>query len=801
MKKYYAAFFWLLSLVSYAQIVRTPTGASFKYGQNRNPDGIGFWSYAYSDNGSAMDSTIKVSETANAIELKGNNYQFNGSVPDIGIIFFLNSNSLDLSNPSHMMLKIRMRNAGTLRGITYVKIRDTLGTETLCQDCMLVIDSLTDEFQDYYFSYHGKMVDPYQHRQVDSSMIWGYSMHFYFGPSEEATNLSEFKLEIEEVQLGSQVLWNNNTIKGKIFNDVNGDCVFNGNDTPVSGGLVKANPGSWYGLSDANGNYEVKTDTLHEEYTVSRVRSAVQNELLVSTCPASGEHVVATSGSNNFYEGNDFAETSLQCSRLHINISSDRRRRCFRANTIVSYGNRGTSAADFVEVRVVYPDYVVPVSSTPAWSRKEGNILFYTISSVAPNEMQKIHIIDSVKCGDEGIRGLTQCTKAFISPSNLCHQSHPSWDHSSVDVQAVCSNGIAQFSISNIGDGAMSDSLSFHLYENDTIIKTGKFKLAPNEYFTLSLPAEGNFLFLIAQQSPYHLSQELDVRAYLEGCINSSNSDIKAEMKGLMMGNMQEPVREEEAIACDIIIDSYDPNDKAATPVGKGEAHYILAGTPLNYKIRFENTGSDTAYKVVVVDTLDLNLDVSSFEAGAGSHVYKTSVSGSEKAVYTFSFNNINLPPKSTDSVKCHGFVSFSVRALSSLADGAVISNKAEIYFDYNSAIVTNLVTHTIGDPVEYTDLTKGNIVTQSSIVLSTQNAGEATAGKLYPNPARETITIQTSLSGEISILNTEGKIVLKASVDGNTSLSVKSLPAGLYFYKISDTTGISTAGKFFKVD
>ncbi|MEL6141909.1 MAG: hypothetical protein AAFU67_09855, partial [Bacteroidota bacterium] len=51
---------------------------------------------------------------------------------------------------------------------------------------------------------------------------------------------------------------------------------------------------------------------------------------------------------------------------------------------------------------------------------------------------------------------------------------------------------------------------------------------------------------------------------------------------------------------------SYDPNAKVAYPTGYGERHYIEEGTKLTYDIYFQNTGTDTAFTVIIRDTLAL---------------------------------------------------------------------------------------------------------------------------------------------------------------------------------------------------
>ena len=60
---------------------------------------------------------------------------------------------------------------------------------------------------------------------------------------------------------------------------------------------------------------------------------------------------------------------------------------------------------------------------------------------------------------------------------------------------------------------------------------------------------------------------------------------------------------------------SRDPNDKLG-PSGYGSAGYLPAGGVMAYQIRFENQPSATApaQRVTVTDTLDPNLDLSTFE-------------------------------------------------------------------------------------------------------------------------------------------------------------------------------------------
>ena len=81
-------------------------------------------------------------------------------------------------------------------------------------------------------------------------------------------------------------------------------------------------------------------------------------------------------------------------------------------------------------------------------------------------------------------------------------------------------------------------------------------------------------------------------------------------------------------IYCGILTGSYDPNDKTGFPKGQTENNYISANQQLQYLIRFQNTGTDTAFTVVIRDTLDVDFDIFSVVSGVSSHSYEFKMYG-----------------------------------------------------------------------------------------------------------------------------------------------------------------------------
>jgi uncharacterized repeat protein (TIGR01451 family) len=64
---------------------------------------------------------------------------------------------------------------------------------------------------------------------------------------------------------------------------------------------------------------------------------------------------------------------------------------------------------------------------------------------------------------------------------------------------------------------------------------------------------------------------------------------------------------------------SYDPNEKVARTSSGSSAtsYYIDQDEWIDYVLRFQNTGTDTAFNVVVTDTIAAELDLATFIQGA----------------------------------------------------------------------------------------------------------------------------------------------------------------------------------------
>jgi len=76
------------------------------------------------------------------------------------------------------------------------------------------------------------------------------------------------------------------------------------------------------------------------------------------------------------------------------------------------------------------------------------------------------------------------------------------------------------------------------------------------------------------------------------------------------------------AIECQPNIGSFDPNDKRAFNAHGRESDQVDKDEYITYHIRFQNTGTDTAFTVRIIDPRSSYLDLSTIEMLSASHPY-----------------------------------------------------------------------------------------------------------------------------------------------------------------------------------
>jgi uncharacterized repeat protein (TIGR01451 family) len=230
---------------------------------------------------------------------------------------------------------------------------------------------------------------------------------------------------------------------------------------------------------------------------------------------------------------------------------------------------------------------------------------------------------------------------------------------------------------------------------------------------------------------------------------------------------------------CFEIRNSWDPNMKVADPVGEGPLGNIAPQTELSYTVHFQNTGTAEAYNIFVLDTLDADLDISTFHVVSSSHTMTTDILPGD--VLKFTFNNIMLPDSSTNEALSHGYVTYKITPKSQLNDGTELTNKAEIFFDFNPAVITNTTLNTISKIMGVNELNQ----TGSQL-------------QIYPVPTDKKLFLtlnNVSSIDKLQIVNARGQIVYaKTIISGNTAfINTSAMPSGFYTVRILSGSVTST--------
>jgi sugar lactone lactonase YvrE len=480
-----------------------------------------------------------------------------------------------------------------------------------------------------------------------------------------------------------------NYITGIAFEDTNGNCIKDDTEKPIEGIIVAAEPGPYYGITNENGEYHIAVDS--GTFSVSQVIAQDLGRVVTQTCSTDQRVELKTSG--NTVSGPNFGNSVTLSPYLSVSVSSTRRRRCFKSTTIVRYSNTGFAPSENAKVYLQLPPEVELLSADKAYTRLADGTYEFTIGTVGANQSGTITIQDKVTCGDESVRNRTVCTRAWITPSN----NAPSTPTPTITITGQCNYdlGMVRFVVKNTGQADMTDPELFRKYIDGDLSSIEQYRLAAGDSMVLWVPTSGMTVRLEADQPEGNGDNTL-ASVTVEACrVSATQTGFSTGIVNLMPADEEEAEVSEE---CLLITDSFDPNDKLVTPVGRTEENYTPTNTALKYKIRFQNTGTDVAYRVVVVDTLSEHLDLSTLQVGAASHAHRLEVSGKGRPVLTWTFDNIMLPDSTADEPNSHGYIQFSIKPKADLPEKTAVENFADIFFDYNSPVRTNVTVNRIYD-------------------------------------------------------------------------------------------------------
>ncbi|MEK7256806.1 MAG: PA domain-containing protein [Bacteroidota bacterium] len=564
-------------------------------------------------------------------------------------------------------------------------------------------------------------------------------------------------------------------IQGKLTFDENEDCVSDLGEPALAGWKIKTEGNNTlrFATTKADGSYRIYSDT--GSFVVSVVPPNAAWDACDNDFPVSFSQYDST-------EVNFLAKALLDCPHMTVDIETPFLRRCFDNNFVVNWCNLGTAAADEAYVEIQFDSLLHFVDASIPFVDLGNNTFEFYLGEVNLGNCGSFTVTTFTDC--DAVLGQTLCADAQIFPDTICIPTGAGWTGASVRVSGECAGGEVVFSIENQGFGDMNAPAGYRLLKNGTVAETGQFQLAAGASKTVSAEADGATYRLEADQTSGYPEATLP-SSTVEACDPAGGGNFSLGFVNQFSAADYGDSHDEE---CNEVIGSYDPNDKQGFPTGYGNQHFMERNTDIQYLIRFQNTGTDTAFNIFIKDTLSDLLNVASIRPGVASHVYTWSITGEN--ILTLSFPNVMLPDSFVNEPASHGFVNFTISQKPALPLGSVIHNSAGIFFDFNVPVITNETWHTVGEnflPVTGT---------------STVSFWEGLMVNVLPNPVATAAIFDLGeevqfRSGTLQVFDPAGKLLREQDFEENRfEFRREGLAAGSYFFKIWLDGKAAAAGK-----
>jgi uncharacterized repeat protein (TIGR01451 family) len=311
---------------------------------------------------------------------------------------------------------------------------------------------------------------------------------------------------------------------------------------------------------------------------------------------------------------------------------------------------------------------------------------------------------------------------------------------------------------------------------------SGNFQLLSGDSLKYRFKGNGSTFTLVANQVEGHPGLSFPMVS-IEGCGVNNQGTFS---KGFVTQYPQDDQDGFVDILCLQNIGAYDPNDKRPEPLGLAAQGYINATQPLDYTVRFQNTGTDTAFTVIIRDTLSANLDITTLYLTGASHPYTFQIIGSN--VLEWTFPNILLPDSNVNEPLSNGFVSFSIEQTDGNIPGTEIRNRAGIYFDFNPPVITNTTLNTVVEDYK----------TMFTFIQSPESKLQL---GIYPNPNNGAFSLdfaaKPTANYEFVMYDLAGAKQFGQTLTGNAPYVLQpQLPTGMYIYQLLENGLAVNTGK-----
>jgi hypothetical protein len=572
-------------------------------------------------------------------------------------------------------------------------------------------------------------------------------------------------------------------LRGEVVGDLNSDCADSAGDVPLEGITLRldnlATTETYYVTTQSDGTWGRGVPSGNYLVTVLQPSGVWE--------PCNQAQAIAANSGDTITVPDFFLKPDQLCPRVEVDLVTPFLRRCFQSTYTLNYCNKGTQTAEGTYIDLELDPFLSFSSASVPAAVLGTNTYRFNVGDVAVGQCGTITVNVVVSCNT--IIGQTHCSEATAYPNAPCGDNlGGNWSGASLQVTAECDNGELYFHFENVGTGDMTVPLQYVVIEDVVMMKQvpppSIPALAIGAMVSDTFPANGSTWRVEAEQEPNHPGYSYPSLS-VEGCATGSSFSI-----GYVN---QFPLDDEDYwkdIDCTENQGAYDPNDKQGFPIGYGPQHQIKRGIELEYLIRFQNTGTDTAFTVVIRDELSPWLDLATLRPGASSHPYTFDYYG-EGAKMKFIFNDIKLPDSTENLAGSQGFVSYKVKVRPDVPFGTDIENQAAIFFDFNEPIYTNTTRHRVD--------------TNYLLVSSWEPVWRGAELLVSPNPMTDRAVFQ--LKGlpanvedvRIEIIDLMGRVVMsRTAINNNNTIQLEreGLIKGSYAVRVLSGTGLVGTAK-----
>jgi len=569
-------------------------------------------------------------------------------------------------------------------------------------------------------------------------------------------------------------------VVGKIAIDSNSNCLVDSLEHGLIGQLIKFeklsdNSISYSSSYDSLGSYRAFLDT--GTYTVT----VIPSNNYWQVCPSSQQITIDTN--YNIQTLNWSLQELISCPFMQVDIAAPFLRMAGGGSRYtVSYCNTGTVSAQGSYIEVDIDGDLNVLSSTLPIASQVGTIYTFNLGMVEIGDCGSFNI--QVVVDTSAQFGQTHCTEAHIYPDSICNSV---WNGPRINGSVNCQNSQVNFIIENRG-AAMLSPQPYTIFEDNIAMRVGTVNLGVGQSTTIAQGAAIGKTYRIEVNQALgfpSLLGDLIFSSTIEGCNPFPNGSFNTGFVTQFSNGHSAPFM---AIDCQQNVGSYDPNDKTAQPAGYGVQHYMEQNIALDYKIRFQNTGTDTAFNIVILDTLSSYLSISSLQMGASSHSYDWEIINGN--VLKVSFPNILLVDSNANESLSHGFFRYRINQNINNPIGSIIENSAAIYFDYNPAIITNTTFHRIGEHFVISTVSIDQIYEKDILV------------QVFPNPFTYSTTIKVEgkiyNELELTVFDISGRVVAQeqSSQGSEIQFAKGNLHEGIYIYQLKGDGVLLNTGK-----